>query len=93
MKASWCCPLPGSKLEGGYEEAKKWPQKLPKMRILNCEEDNKNLEVALSNFVLVVIDSFEVDFAGCCSESEDKVYQERGALILGGRDRSAIDFA
>jgi len=62
MKASWCRPTPGSKLEGGYEEAKKWPRKLPKLGKAENEEDKKNLEMALGNFALVVIDPFEVDF-------------------------------
>jgi pyridoxamine 5'-phosphate oxidase len=62
MKASWCRPPPGSKLEGGYGEAKKWPQRLPKLGEDENEEDKKNLEVALGNFALVVIDPFEVDF-------------------------------
>jgi pyridoxamine 5'-phosphate oxidase len=62
MKASWCRPPPGSKLEGGYEEAKKWPQKLPTFSDVESEEDKSILELALSNFALVVIDPFEVDF-------------------------------
>lgn len=62
MKASWCRPTPGSKLEGGYEEAKKWPQKLPRLGEAETEEDKKNLEIALGNFALVLIDPFEVDF-------------------------------
>jgi len=62
MKASWCRPTPGSKLEGGYEEAKNWPQKLPSLEEAESDEDRKNLEVALSNFALVVIEPYEVDF-------------------------------
>jgi len=62
MKASWCRPPPGSQLECGYEEAKKWPQNLPKLGEAESEEDKKNLEMALGNFALVVIDPFEVDF-------------------------------
>lgn len=62
MKASWCRPPPGGKLEGGYEEAKKWPQQLPKLGEADNEEDKTNLEIALGNFALVVIDPLEVDF-------------------------------
>jgi hypothetical protein len=62
MKASWCRPSPGTKLEGGYEEAKKWPQDLPKLGEAETEEDKQNLETALGNFALVLIDPFEVDF-------------------------------
>jgi pyridoxamine 5'-phosphate oxidase len=63
MKATWCTPLvPGTKLEGGYEEMKKWPRTLPKLGEADNEEDKKNLEIALRNFALIVIDPFEVDF-------------------------------
>jgi len=62
MKASWCRPPPGSKLEGGYEEAKKWPHTLPQLGEAVSEEDKRNLEVALGNFALIVIDPIEVDF-------------------------------
>lgn len=62
MKASWCRPVPGSKLDGGYEEAKKWPVKLPKLGEAENEEDKRNLEKALGNFALLVIDPVEVDF-------------------------------
>ena len=62
MKASWCRPPPGSRLEGGYEEANKWPQKLPNLGNAESEEDKRNLEIALGNFALVVIDPSEVDF-------------------------------
>lgn len=62
MKASWCRPSPGSKLEGGYEEAKKWPHTLPTLSEAKSEEDKRNLEIALGNFALIIIDPFEVDF-------------------------------
>lgn len=62
MKASWCRPVPGSKLDGGYEEGKKWPEKLPKLGEAENEEDKKNLEKALGNFALLVIDPVEVDY-------------------------------
>lgn len=62
MKASWCRPVPGTKLEGGYEEAKKWPEKLPKLGEAETEQDKKNLEEALGNFALLVIDATAVDY-------------------------------
>ena len=61
MKATWCRPVPGSKLDGGYEEGKKWPEKLPKLGEARNEEEKKNLERALGNFALMVIDPVEVD--------------------------------
>lgn len=62
LKASWCRPVPGSKLEGGYEEAKKWPETLPKLGEEMSEADRKNLAIALGNFALVLIDPVAVDF-------------------------------
>lgn len=59
MKASWCRPTPGSVLEGGQEEAKKWLEKLEE------PEDGggaKNWATALENFVLVIIEPIEVDY-------------------------------
>ena len=62
MKATWCRPAPGSKLDGGYEEGNKWPDKLPKLGEAKNEEEKRNLEQALGNFALMVIDPVEVDF-------------------------------
>ncbi|KZP10101.1 hypothetical protein FIBSPDRAFT_872954 [Athelia psychrophila] len=61
MKATWCRPVPGTKLEGGYEEAKKWPVKLPKLGE-GTDQEKHYLEIALANFALVVIDPLEVDY-------------------------------
>ncbi|EPQ53402.1 hypothetical protein GLOTRDRAFT_116906 [Gloeophyllum trabeum ATCC 11539] len=50
MKASWLRPPPGSVLEGGYEESKKWVEK----RAL--------WEKAFSNFALMVVEPVRVDY-------------------------------
>lgn len=64
MKASWCRPTPGSVLEGGEVEAKRWPEKLeePNEGSVGYEEAKKNWETALHNFALVVIEPSEVDY-------------------------------
>lgn len=62
MKATWCRPTPGTPLKGGEEEMKKWPVKLPKLGEAENEEDKKNLATALSNFSLLLIEPFEVDY-------------------------------
>ncbi|KIJ66520.1 hypothetical protein HYDPIDRAFT_174589 [Hydnomerulius pinastri MD-312] len=62
MKASWCRPVPGSPLEGGNEEAEKWPKTLPKLDEPKSDEDEKNLQFALKNFALLLIEPYEVDF-------------------------------
>ncbi|CCL98547.1 uncharacterized protein FIBRA_00547 [Fibroporia radiculosa] len=49
MKASWCRPPPGSVMES-YEDAKKWPQTVPKLGEAETEEDKRNQEQALRNF-------------------------------------------
>lgn len=62
MKASWCRPVPGTRLEGGEEEAKKWPTKLEEPGEDADEETRKNWETALGNFALLIVDPTEVDF-------------------------------
>ena len=62
MKASWCRPTPGTKLEGGQEEAKKWPEKVEEPGPDSSDEDRKNWEVALENFALMIIEPTYVDF-------------------------------
>lgn len=71
MKASWCRPLPGSPLEGGQEEAKKWPERIeePKLGLPREEYDKakRNWDTALGNFALVIIDPIEIDFVDLSS--------------------------
>ncbi|KAG5653912.1 hypothetical protein H0H81_009504 [Sphagnurus paluster] len=62
MKASWCRPVPGSRLEGGEEEAKKWPVRLEEPGEHSTDEDRKNWEKALGNFALVIVDPTDVDY-------------------------------
>jgi hypothetical protein len=61
MKASWCRPTPGSRLEGGEDEAKKWPVELEEPK--PGDEEGKRLwEMSLSNFSLVIIEPQDVDY-------------------------------
>jgi len=61
MKASWCRPVPGSRLEGGQEEARKWPVRLEEPK--PGDEEGKRLwEMSLANFALVVIEPHDVDY-------------------------------
>ncbi|KAF8167325.1 pyridoxamine 5'-phosphate oxidase-domain-containing protein [Crassisporium funariophilum] len=68
MKASWCRPVPGSRLEGGQEEAKRWPERVEEpdekadMPKEKYDEAKRNWETALGNFAVVVVDPVEVDF-------------------------------
>jgi pyridoxamine 5'-phosphate oxidase len=57
MKASWCHPAPSVELVGGYEESKKWPE-----RVGDGEEDKENWDKAMKNFGLLVVDPVEVDY-------------------------------
>jgi len=61
MKASWCRPTPGSRLEGGEDEAKKWPVKLEEPEA-GDEEGKRLWEMSLSNFALVIIEPQDVDY-------------------------------
>jgi len=60
MKASWCRPPPGSRLDDGVNLT--WPESLPELGKAKDEEEEKNLKMALENFALVVIDPNEVDY-------------------------------
>jgi pyridoxamine 5'-phosphate oxidase len=62
MKASWCRPIPGSRLQGGEAEVKKWPVKLEVLADGDEEEAKQNWETALCNFALLIVDPTEVDF-------------------------------
>ncbi|KAG8219316.1 hypothetical protein J3R82DRAFT_197 [Butyriboletus roseoflavus] len=84
MKATWCRPVPGTPLKGGEEEMKKWPVKLPKLGEAENEEDEKNLMRALSNFALLLIEPFEVDYL------ELGVSPNRRTFFK--RDESSVEF-
>ncbi|ETW86706.1 hypothetical protein HETIRDRAFT_308008 [Heterobasidion irregulare TC 32-1] len=57
MRASFCHPEPG-----GYGDAENWVSTVKKQQDAQTDEEKKNTEVALSNFALVVIEPFEVDW-------------------------------
>ncbi|KAJ7082534.1 pyridoxamine 5'-phosphate oxidase-domain-containing protein [Mycena crocata] len=61
MKASWCRPVPGSRLEGGQDEAKKWPTRIEEPKA--GDEEGKQLwDMSLANFALVIIEPQDVDY-------------------------------
>ncbi|KAI9569438.1 pyridoxamine 5'-phosphate oxidase-domain-containing protein [Boletus coccyginus] len=87
MKATWCRPAPGTPLTRGEEETKGWPEKLPKLGEATDEREKKNLAVALSNFALLVIEPFEVDYI------EFRVQPERRTLFeRDWEDERAVEF-
>ena len=60
LRATFARPLPGSSMES-YDEANNWPVTIPKCLEGECEEQLRNIEIALSNFALVVMEPTEVD--------------------------------
>lgn len=62
MRASWCRPVPGSKLEGGEDEAKKWPATVDEPGPDAPEEEKRNWETALGRFALIIVDPSFVDY-------------------------------
>ena len=60
LRATFVRPVPGSPMES-YDEAKNWPVTIPKRGEAEGEEQNRNIEEALSNFALVVLEPAEVD--------------------------------
>ena len=61
MKASWCRPVPGTPLT---EDPRSWPRDVVRFAEVKSEdsEDWRNLERALGNFALLVVDPDEVDY-------------------------------
>jgi len=62
MRATWCRPPPGRPLEGGYEEMDDWPVKVPKPSEAKTEKEKELVELALSNYALIVIEPSYVDW-------------------------------
>ncbi|KAG2022588.1 hypothetical protein CC2G_000325 [Coprinopsis cinerea AmutBmut pab1-1] len=77
MKASWCRPVPGTPLEGGQEEAKKWPVRLEELTPDSSDEDKKNWQVALNNFALVIIEPVFVDLVDLAVIPNRRFFYER----------------
>jgi len=61
MRASWVRPPPGSPISS-YEEGKAWPKSLPKHGEEDGDEERKLVEIALSNFALVILEPERVDY-------------------------------
>jgi len=84
MKASWARPIPGTPLPGGYSAAKAWPETLPKLSEVKAgeagSETKGQVEYALKNFALVVIDPLEVDYVelGTVPNQRTKFHKESG---------------
>lgn len=77
MRASWCRPVPGTPLKGGYDDALEWPESVPALGDAKNEEEKKNVEEALKNFALVVIEPFEVDFVELGTRPEKRTIYRR----------------
>ncbi|PPQ63252.1 hypothetical protein CVT24_006777 [Panaeolus cyanescens] len=84
MKAAWCRPPPGSKLEGGEEEAKKWPAQLfdpddPESNIPSdqYEEAKRNWNFALKNFALLLFDPIDIDVVDLASRPNTRIFHAK----------------
>ena len=62
LRAGRCCPPPGSPLDGGYEEMRKWPATIPTTTGAADEEEKKLVERALANVTLVLVEPTYVDW-------------------------------
>jgi len=62
MRATWCRPPPGKPLEGGYEEMDDLPVEVPKPSEAKTEKEKELVELALSNYALIVIEPSYVDW-------------------------------
>ncbi|TCD67880.1 hypothetical protein EIP91_011814 [Steccherinum ochraceum] len=61
MKASWCRPTPGSEISS-YDDAKSWPSTVKNVGEAETDEEKANLEEALKNFALVLIEPLDIDW-------------------------------
>lgn len=59
MRASFCRPVPGSRLQ---EDASQWPETVKSLDEDDGKENKKNWEYGFGNFALLVIDPLEVDY-------------------------------
>lgn len=78
MRASWCRPTPGSPMEGGYEEANKWPVTIPTTTGAKNEKEKKLVERALANFALVLVEPTYVDWVQLGVVPEQRTFFYRG---------------
>lgn len=64
MRATWARPPPGSPMPGSgkYSEADNWPEKLPTLAEAKDEKERAQVELAMKNFALIVIEPYDVDY-------------------------------
>jgi len=60
LRASFCRPVPGSKLENP-EDAKKWPNELPSRAEAANDKEKEQVDEALKNFAVLLLEPREVD--------------------------------
>ncbi|KAG8708248.1 hypothetical protein FRC09_001360 [Ceratobasidium sp. 395] len=60
LRASYVRPTPGSKLSNP-DDAKKWPKELPESGNEGSEEERKQVQEALKNFAVLLLEPVEVD--------------------------------
>lgn len=60
MRAAWCRPTPGTPLKDG--EANDWPTTVPKPSEAKTDREKQLVELALSNYALIVIEPLGVDW-------------------------------
>jgi pyridoxamine 5'-phosphate oxidase len=60
IRASFCRPIPGSKLENP-EDAKNWPNELPKRAEAREGTEKAQVDEALKNFAMLLLEPREVD--------------------------------
>jgi len=77
IRASFCRPVPGSPLPGGYEEGKKWPVTLPKLAEWKNEQERVQVETAFENFALLLIEPFNVDLVELAPSPNQRTFFER----------------
>ncbi|KAH7911596.1 pyridoxamine 5'-phosphate oxidase-domain-containing protein [Hygrophoropsis aurantiaca] len=62
MRAAWARPPPGTLLSNPTEDPKAWPQRVKKVGEAETDQEKRDVEFALENFALLMIEPAEVDW-------------------------------
>jgi pyridoxamine 5'-phosphate oxidase len=75
MRASWCRPTPGTPLKD--LEANDWPTRVPKPNEAKTDREKQHVELALSNYAIVVIEPLRVDWYQTAIKSNQRTFFTR----------------
>lgn len=75
MRATWCRPTPGSPLKD--EDANDWPTRVPKPKEAKTDREKELVELALSNYSIIVIEPLRVDWVQFATKPHQRTFFTR----------------